>query len=409
MKNTKGLYIHIPFCIKKCKYCDFVSYSGMDQTFEAYIDKLLKEAYQFKNENIDTVFIGGGTPTCLSEKLLEKLLTGINNTFNFSDNLEFSIEANPKTLNEQKLKVLKDNSVNRISIGVQSFCDEELLNIGRIHNGESAYNTVCMVKESGFSNINLDLMLSLPNQTEKSLINTLEKVVSLNPQHLSCYSLILEENTPLFYEYNSGKFKYPDDDFDRHLYHLTVDFLKEHGYSRYEISNFSKPGFLCRHNLKYWNGEEYIGLGVAAHSYLNSKRCENTSDLSEYLTDDSPKIHEESLTINDKISEYIITRLRLVDGILKKEFKVRFSKDIYELYNDEIKKLISLNLLFDDGESIFLTDYGFDVSNSVMCEFVWYCINWVLKQLILWTNCKNGRKKTKNSWLFSVIVVFYIC
>lgn len=370
MKNPKGLYVHIPFCIKKCKYCDFISFCGCDDKFEAYIDMLLEETREYQNEKIDTVFIGGGTPTILNPELLDKLILGLRKNFDISFDAEFSVEANPKTLTKEKLLVLKNGGVNRLSIGVQSFSDDELKSIGRIHDAKSAYNTVCMVKDSGFSNINLDIMLSLPNQTEETLMNTLKTTVELEPSHISCYSLILEEGTELFCEYENGMYSYPDDEKDRELYHMAVEFLKNNGYNRYEISNFSKEGFSCRHNLKYWNCDEYIGLGVAAHSYIDGVRKYNVSSLDSFLKGD---FHEDdilTLSERDKISEYIIMRLRLSDGILEDEFYKRFGKKITDVFPDEIKKLTDSGLLIYDEKRYFLSDYGIDISNSVMCEFV---------------------------------------
>ena len=370
MKNPKGLYIHIPFCIKKCKYCDFISYCGCDDKVDLYIDKLLEEAKEYKDEKIDTVFIGGGTPTVLSEKLLDKLLVGIKENFNLSSCVEFSIEANPKTLTKEKLLVLKNGGVTRLSIGVQSFSDDELKSIGRIHDAKSAYNTVCMVKDSGFSNINLDIMLSLPNQTEETLMNTLKTAVELEPAHISCYSLILEEGTVLFDEYEKGKYEYIDDEKDRKLYRMTVEYLKNNGYKRYEISNFSKDGYSCRHNLKYWNCDEYIGLGVSAHSYIYGIRKYNVSSLAKYLNGNFHSDDILKLSQKDKISEYIIMRLRLSCGISEYEFYERFGKKFIDIFPDEIKKLTDSGLLIYNNGNYYLSDYGIDISNSVMCEFV---------------------------------------
>ena len=369
MNNYKGLYIHIPFCKKKCKYCDFISYTGREDIFDKYIEKLSDEALEYKGSEIDTVFIGGGTPSLLSCEQLKKLTEIIITTFVLSDDCEFTIEANPKTLDGDKLKTLKMCGINRISLGVQSFCDNELKVIGRIHDAKTAYNTVELIKEYGFDNFNLDLMMNLPNQTKKSLSKTLETAISLNPSHISCYSLILEENTPLFEEYESGKFQASSDDYDRELYTLAKDILSQNGYEQYEISNFAKKGFKSRHNLKYWNCDEYIGLGVAAHSYLNGIRFYNTSEIDEYLNGFYHK-EETSLSNEDEISEYIIMRLRLKDGIVASEFKKRFNVDFYESYKSLIDKFINTGFMKYENNSYKLTDKGFDVSNSIMCEFI---------------------------------------
>ena len=378
--SYKGLYIHIPFCARKCKYCDFVSYTDKADFFDVYVEKLLDEANEYKYTKVDTVFIGGGTPSVLSAKQLKILLDGINSVFCLSENCEFTIEANPKTLDEEKLTVLKQSRVNRLSIGIQSFNDEELKAIGRIHNAKTAYNTVELIKENGFDNFNLDLMLNLPNQTNESLLKTLETAISLNPSHISCYSLILEKNTPLFEEYENGKFQMTSDDYDRELYTLAKNILSQNGFEQYEISNFAKKGFKSRHNLKYWNCDEYIGLGVAAHSYLNGIRFYNTSELQEYLNGFYHK-EETVLSNKDKISEYIIMRLRLTDGISSSEFKKRFNVDFYESYKSLIDKFINTGFMKYESSSYKLTDKGFDVSNSIMCEFIWKIYEQFVKTL----------------------------
>lgn len=370
MNNPKGLYIHIPFCKKKCKYCDFVSFEKKDCFFDAYIDALLCEAKEYDKEKIDTVFIGGGTPSLLTSHQLKKLLDGISEIFDIQPDCEYTIEINPKTLDEEKLTVMKNSPINRLSIGVQSFCDKELSAIGRIHNSKTAYDTAELVKQYGFSNFNLDIMLGLPYQTKESLLNTLKTAVSLNPTHLSCYSLILEENTPLFDEYENGIYEELPDDEDRKLYYFTRDFLKENGYYQYEISNFAKPGFSSKHNLKYWNCDEYIGLGVAAHSYINGTRFYNCDSLSDYLKKNFHSDEKNILSENDKMSEYIIMRLRLCEGISENAFFKRFKTNFYTAYKKTIDKFISSGHMEHKNNSYRLTEHGMDVSNSVMCEFV---------------------------------------
>lgn len=370
MNKPKGLYIHIPFCIKKCKYCDFVSYVDKATLFDSYIDNLLTEAKEYENEQIDTIFIGGGTPSILSCEQLKRLFDGLYKTFNVSDNCEITIEANPATLDKEKLLVLNNCGVNRLSIGVQSFSDIELNAIGRIHNSQTAYNTIELLKEFSFNNFNIDIMLGLPNQTTKTLEDTLKTAISLNPSHISCYSLILEENTPLYDEYEKGIYPTISDEYDRELYTLAKDILKDNGYFQYEISNFSKPGYESRHNLKYWNCDEYIGLGVSAHSYLDGVRFYNTQDINEYLQN---KFHNDEKTVlstDDKISEYIIMRLRLSEGINEKEFYERFKIDFYENYKIILDKFIKAELVTYENNAYKLSEKGIDVSNSIMCEFV---------------------------------------
>ena len=361
-----GLYIHIPFCIRKCRYCDFVSYSGYDNFFDNYIDSVLNEAKKYTHIIFDTVFIGGGTPTILSDKQLFKLLSGINNILNIKENAEFSIESNPKTLTEDKLAVLSNNNVNRISIGVQSFLDNELSFLGRIHSKKDAVKTIELAKKY-FYNINIDLMLNLPDQTSDIVLTSLKTAVSLCPSHISCYSLILEEGTELFSEYEKGTFSVPDEDSDRNIFYDVCYFLEKNGYNRYEISNFSKPGFECKHNLKYWNCDEYIGLGVAAHSYYKNCRSYNTSDFTLYLNGETvtDKIF---LSDSDKMSEFMIMGLRKTNGISIKEFKNRFNKNIFSEFN--IEKFLKCGLIIQDSNRLFLSNHGLDISNSILCEFV---------------------------------------
>ena len=370
MKEKRGLYVHIPFCIKKCAYCDFVSCSGMESYFDEYIEEIEKEASGYSTETVDTVFIGGGTPTVLSAKQLTKLCCGIKQHISISDNAEYTIEANPKTLDESKLEAIKKSGINRISIGVQSFNDSELKAVGRIHNSKEAVRTIEKVKEYGFCNINLDIMMNLPNQTDESLLSTLETAVGLEPAHLSCYSLILEENTPLFEAYKSGKYKEPDQETDRRRYHMTIDFLNKHGYNQYEISNFAKPGKECRHNIKYWSCSEYIGLGAAAHSYYKGERFSNTDDIKRYISGNHRSGNAEKLSEKDRISEYMIMKLRMTEGVSEKVFYEKFGKAIKDIYTAQLESFIKKGLIKHENGFYSLTEYGTDISNYVMCDFL---------------------------------------
>ncbi len=361
-----GLYIHIPFCIKKCRYCDFISFTDKCAFYDEYIDALLVEAKEYKDLLFDTVFIGGGTPTVLSSKQLKKLLSGIKSTLNIKDTAEFSMEANPKTLTEEKLITLSRNGVNRISIGVQSFSGTELSFLGRIHTSQDAIKTIELVKKY-FDNFNIDLMFALPDQKKEDVLSSLNTALSLSPTHISCYSLILEEGTPLFEEYEKGKLTPLDEDTDRNNFEAICKALNENGYNRYEISNFSKNGYECKHNLKYWDCEQYIGLGVSAHSYYNNKRFYNTSDFNSYI---NGSFHDEFITLleKDKMSEFMIMGLRKTDGISLLEFEKRFSKNPYNIY--DIEKFEKLGLIINDGKNLRLSRRGLDISNSVLCEFV---------------------------------------
>lgn len=364
-----GIYIHIPFCIRKCRYCDFVSFSGRDDIKDCYIDNLIKEMAEYSGEKADTVFIGGGTPTSLSTSQLERVLSAVERNFEIADGAEYSIEANPKTLDEEKLMLMKEHGVNRISVGVQSFNDAELCKIGRVHNAKEACDTAELIKKCGFDNFNLDLMSALPNQTLESFKNTLSKAVSLNPRHISCYSLIIEEGTLFAEEYKKGALQLPNEDLERDMYDFACEYLENNGYKQYEISNFAKKGFESRHNIKYWHCDEYIGIGAAAHSYLNGVRFSNTSDINKYLRGEYRSGEREVLSIEDKIEEFVIMGLRMRRGIDKKEFENRFGYKIEEIYKKELDKFIGYKLLIDSGERIYLSKEGISLSNSVMCEF----------------------------------------
>ena len=260
--------------------------------------------------------------------------------------------------------------MNRISIGVQSFCSNELKAAGRIHTADEAAETVRLAKKYGFDNINLDIMMNLPGQTDESLKNTLLTAIELEPSHLSCYSLILEENTPLYEDYKSGKYKETDQETDRRRYHEMIELLKKNGYFQYEISNFSKPGRECKHNIKYWSCEEYIGLGAAAHSYYKGKRFSNTADIKKYFEDNNRIENIEILSENDRISEYMIMKLRMTEGIDENAFYKRFGKKIDDIYKNQLESFIKKGLIKYNNGFYSLTEYGTDISNYVMCEFL---------------------------------------
>ncbi len=367
----KGLYIHIPFCVKKCKYCDFTSYTNCGEKVEEYLNALFREMSGYKGEGVDTVFIGGGTPSILSGEQIEALMTNIRKNFNLTHDCEISMEVNPGTLNADKIRAMYDGGINRVSVGVQSFNDDELNAIGRIHTADVAYNNILQLGEAGFRNINIDIMSAIPLQTKETLLETLKRAVSLPITHISAYSLILEEGTPLKNEYENSKFTLPTDDEDREMYAITVDFLKRHGFLRYEISNFAKEGYECKHNLKYWQCNEYIGLGVSAHSYIGNKRFSNTNNLQEYINGAKRDII--ILKEHDKISEFMIMGLRTQKGISENEFKNRFGKDLKDIFITEIEKFTKLGLLKFNNGYYSLTDRGFDISNSIMSEFIILC------------------------------------
>ncbi len=365
----KGLYIHIPFCVKKCDYCDFISFPDCGIYFEKYIDKLICELTKYRGESVDSIFIGGGTPSVLPPELIKKLCTAVNENFEIADGSEWTIEANPETIDLAKAEAMLCGGINRVSIGVQSFNDAELSAVGRIHNARRAEDAVCLLYKAGFGNINIDLMMSLPYQTAQTFKNSLKKAVNLPVTHISVYSLIIEDSTPLAKKYQSGEYDMPDEDTDRDLYSYTGEFLKENGFNRYEISNYAKDGFESKHNLKYWNCEEYIGVGVSAHSYLNGVRFYNTSDLNEYLKGIT-KAGEERLTLKDMQGEFMMLGLRKTDGISETEFSGRFGVAIDSLYGSALNKYEKLGFIKREQGRIFFTAKGIDVSNSILCELL---------------------------------------
>lgn len=365
----RGLYIHIPFCKRKCDYCDFVSFADKCNKTEDYLTALQKEMESFKGESVDTIFIGGGTPSVLSAAEITRLTEMIKDNFNIAPNAEYTMEINPGTVDREKMEAMLDGGINRVSVGVQSFCDRELKAIGRIHNAQTAIDTINSFYETGFRNISADLMMSLPYQTEESFKENLRIAMTLPLNHISVYSLIIEENTPIYNKYNNGEYCEPDEDTDRLLYKYTKDYLKEHGFNRYEISNYAKGGYESKHNLKYWNCDEYLGIGLNAHSYIDGVRYYNTSDFDEYL---SGKTHDdgEKLTDKDKIGEFMMLGLRKCEGVNRDEFKARFGMTIEEVYGGVLRKFISHGAMEKAFGNYRLTDYGMDISNTVMCEFL---------------------------------------
>lgn len=370
LRYNKGLYIHIPFCRQKCKYCDFNSFCGTCSEHKAYLNALFSELDLRRGSACDTVFIGGGTPTALSAEDMERLLKKINENFLLAKDTEFTVEANPKTVDKRKLSVMLENGVNRISFGVQSFSDAELSAIGRIHSAEDARESFYLAREAGFDNISIDLMMSIPLQTLRSLEKNIEIAARLAPEHISCYSLILEEGTPLYDEYLRGEIELPDEEAQRDMYDMAVEVLARYGYARYEISNFAKPGMESRHNMKYWQCKEYIGAGLSAHSYLNSVRFCNTDSFSSYIQGNFKSGEETRLSPNDMMSEFMFMGLRMEHGISKADFKARFGKEIENIFGNQLLKFKKLGMIKEENGRIFLSNSAIPVSNAVMCEFI---------------------------------------
>ncbi len=352
MTMSKGIYIHIPFCVKKCLYCDFCSTSDWNLKDE-YVHALINEIKEHKGTRADTVFIGGGTPTVLGEKLIG-VINAVRESFVLPYDYEFTVEANPGTVDLDLLTKIRKAGVNRLSLGVQSFNDNELKALGRIHTAKEATEAFYMARRAGFDNINVDIMLSTPLQTMESVKHTLSVVKELNPEHVSAYSLIIEEGTP-FYDMDLDL---PDEDTEREIYHYTVECLKDMGFERYEISNFAKKGYDCRHNIKYWTGEEYIGLGLAAASYMDSYRYTNTNDIASYI--DGARAHEkEFIDEEEQLKEKFLLGLRMSCG-------VKYDGE----FGDKIAKLIADGLIEKHSGYVRLTEKGFDLGNLVFMEFI---------------------------------------
>lgn len=369
-----SLYIHIPFCKQKCLYCDFPSYAGKENLIDEYITALNKEilnkCLDFK---IISIFIGGGTPSYLDERNLESLLKTIN-LLNLEDNIEFTVECNPGTLNEEKLRIMKKHNVNRISMGLQSTNDSLLKEIGRIHTFEEFKKNYYQARKAGFENINIDLMFGLPDQSLEDWKKTLEDAVSLNPDHISAYSLIIEEGTCFYKLYNNDKLNLPSEDDERNMYLMTKEILNRHGYHQYEISNYSKDKKECFHNKVYWKCNEYLGIGVSASSFIDEKRFKNIDDIRNYIEkiknneDVTEEVHVND--IKDDMEEFMFMGLRMIEGISLKEFKKRFGRDVYDVYDDAIKNNVKRGLLVIDSEKLYLSLNGIEVSNYVMSDFI---------------------------------------
>lgn len=366
-----GLYVHIPFCVKKCNYCDFCSFADVDKdTRSAYINKMCKEieSYKDKKISIDTIFFGGGTPTLLSADELAKIVRSIKNTFTVSDNVEFAMEANPGTTTRDKISEFVKLGVNRFSIGLQSIHENELKKLGRIHSFDDFKRTLRDMRAEGITNINVDLMYGIPDQTKETFCETLKEVTALSPEHLSVYGLILEEGTPFFDMGNSLILPSEDDECD--MYSLAAELLSQNGYSHYEISNYAKPGLESKHNLKYWKDQEYIGVGVSAYSYFEGRRYGNTKNISEYISSDSPIAYDEPIDPDEEKYEYVMLALRLKGGFSSEDYKKRFGEDFISGREETIKEFVDRGYMSVADDRISLTENGFYVSNYILTELL---------------------------------------
>lgn len=375
-----GVYIHIPFCIKKCDYCDFISYPNKLEKQEEYVKKIIEEIEDNKNlletNKITTIYIGGGTPSAISPDLIKKILDKIYEISNIKskNNIEITIEVNPGTTTKNNLQVYKNCGINRLSIGLQSTNDKILKTIGRIHNYQQFKNTYNWAIEVGFRNINVDLMLGLPNQTIIDLKESLENLMNLElvPNHISVYSLIVEEGTQIEKKINEGKLKLPEEDEERNQYKYTKNYLELKRYNHYEISNFAKTGYESKHNMDCWEQKQYIGFGISAHSYINGVRYSNTCNLETYLNNKSTEIKtiHEKQNMEDMEKEYMILGLRKLDGISIRGFKEKFGENPIYKFRQELQKLVEEQLIVIDLDNIRLTNKGLDFANIVWEEFV---------------------------------------
>ena len=372
-----GIYIHIPFCLKKCGYCDFYSVKWDETSENKYIQSAINEikgCSQLQNDYIvDTLFIGGGTPSIIKPQNLGNIIAAVKSIFKVDENAEISMEANPNTLNAKNLSAYGTLGINRLSIGIQSLNDEILKNLGRIHNSAEALQALDLAKNMGFENINADLMFNIPGQTIDDIEETINKLMTKNIKHISFYSLKLEKGTPMYISEENKEIVMPEEDEERKMYYAGRNIMEKYNLLQYEISNFAVKGYECRHNLKYWNQEEYIGIGPSAHSFLGNGRFSNPSDLKKYLLSGQRGTFErdiqEIMDENELIFEYVMLRLRLAQGLKFADFKNKFSKDFKEIYRVQIEGLLKNNLIEINKEGIRLTKKGMDISNYVFAQF----------------------------------------
>ena len=386
-KNELGIYIHIPFCKKKCYYCDFVSFVNKESYIKKYVQTLKNEldSYDLSKYNITTIYIGGGTPSVVSsgeiKNILDKIREKIKGNSTKWEDIEITIEVNPGTVDKQKLEDYIRFGINRLSIGLQSANNELLKEIGRIHTFEQFLTTYNLAREVGFENINVDLMIGLPKQRVEDIKNTLNKVIKLNPTHISVYSLIVEEGTRIEELLNSNKLKLPDEELERQMYWYVKNTLELNGYNHYEISNFSKQEKKSKHNMNCWEQKEYIGLGCAAYSYLNDIRYGNTNNIEKYLDvqdfknkeeleKNKIRIIDEVQSLEDKEKEYMLLGLRKIEGVSIQRFKEKYVQNPIFLFKEELEKLVNEELVVIDGDYIRLTNKGLDLANIVWEEFV---------------------------------------
>ena len=370
MKKEIGLYIHIPFCVRKCAYCDFASFAGREKDMSVYVDRVMEEARR-RNDgdfSIATCYIGGGTPSLLPPEEMNRLLKGVHEAFSFLPDAECSCECNPGTLTKEFLTVLKQNGINRLSFGVQAYQERLLKLLGRIHTWDQAVESVRLARACGFDNINLDLMLGLPEQTLDDVKETLAAALALTPTHLSCYGLIVEEGTKMHAMVESGVWKLPDEDTERAMYEACREILFQHGFLQYEISNFALPDRECRHNVDCWKRKEYIGLGSAACGFLGNVRYQNPPALDDYLA--GKPAEETIISPEDARFESVMLGLRMTEGVSEQDFYRMHSVTLREVYEEQLKKPLAQGLVEWKDGFLRLTRRGMDVQNSVLIELL---------------------------------------
>ena len=378
MENI-GIYIHIPFCKQKCKYCDFVSFKCNENQYEDYFSCVIKEikdkAEEVK-EQIDTIYIGGGTPSIVPAEYIIHILENIKNNYNVLEDAEITIEVNPGTVDEEKLRKYKEIGINRLSIGLQSTNDDLLKMLGRIHTYSEFEEVYEIARKVGFSKINVDLMIGLPHQTLEDVSDSLSKIIEKNPEHISVYSLILEEGTQLFDLVNDGKLELPSEELEREMYWQVKKVLEGNGYNHYEISNFAKVSCESRHNLNCWNQHEYLGFGLAAHSYYDEIRYSNITNLDSYINNYKNAeatyniVFHEHQDKNSMMKEFMLLGLRKISGVQISKFKEKFVDNPLYVFRKELEKLSGEKLIEIDGDFIKLTSKGIDLANLVWMEFV---------------------------------------
>lgn len=370
MKREIGLYVHIPFCIRKCAYCDFTSYPDRAKDMPAYVERVIREAEEraVPDARIATLYIGGGTPSLLSPKLMDRLLRALRERFSFSPEAECTCECNPGTVTAEFLNALRMNGVNRLSFGAQAGQERLLSLLGRIHTWRQVEESIGLARQAGFHNLNLDLMLGLPTQTLQDVRETLAAALALAPTHLSCYGLILEEGTRMKRQVDAGEWALPNEDTERDMYELCRETLAGNGFFQYEISNFARAGYACRHNVDCWKRKEYLGLGCAACGFLNGIRYQNPPDLAAYLQGRAAE--ETKISPEEARFESVMLGLRMTEGVSEKDFLLMHGVTLREAFGEKLIKPLSQGLLTWDGGFLRLTRRGMDVQNRVLVELL---------------------------------------